>query len=437
MTKLTAVLPRLLAATALCCISLAWAQAPELAKPEDVGLSTQRLARLTQAFQDEIEQKRLRGVVMMISRHGRLAYSQTMGFQDGAKPMAADAIFRQYSMTKPWVSVASMLLMEEGKLLLTDPVSKFLPAMKGLQVSVPKVDGTLGKVSFALMPAEREATVQDLLRHTAGLAYGELTSNQLVQDAYANAGFFSREAGSYDMRDLTADDQVARLAKAPLAQQPGTVFEYGLASDLLGRVVEAISGQRLADFLATRLFAPLRMADSGFWVAADKLHRVAQPFEIDPGTGTPNRLIDVTRNPKNDSGGAGGVSTAADYLRFCQMLMGGGQLDGVRVLSRTSVALMTSDHLGGRIQMPITPGELLFGVQGYTFGLGFAVRQSAGMAQVPGSAGEYMWAGYGGTFFFVDPKEQLIAVYMTQAPGKMRQYYRRMFKQLVMQAVVD
>lgn len=426
-----------IALAALVCLGLANAADADVIKPEEVGLSGERLQRLTQTFQKEVEQKRLPGVVMLISRKGRLAYRQALGVQDGATPMTESAIFRQYSMTKPWVSVAAIQLMEEGKLQLTDPVSKFLPTLKGLQVSVAKMDATLAKTSFTLVPTERDITVQDLLRHTAGLVYGELTANQPVADAYAKAGFFSRDGGNYDLRDITPEDQVARLAKAPLAQQPGSVWEYGLASDVLGRVVEAVSGQRLADFLSERLFKPLNMADSGFSVPPEKRARIAQPFDKDPTTGNANKLIDVTMVPKNDSGGAGGVSTAMDYLRFARMLLNGGQLDGVRVLSRTSVALMTADHLGSRIQQPVTPGELLFGVQGYSFGLGFAVRQAAGISQVPGSVGEYMWAGYGGTYFFVDPKEDLVAVYMTQAPGSMRQYYRRLFKQLVMQAIVE
>jgi CubicO group peptidase (beta-lactamase class C family) len=435
--KSTTMLTRIVLAWTLCLACATQAQDLPRAKPEEVGLSTARLERLTQAFQKEVDDKRLPGVVMMISRHGRVAYSQALGTQEPGKPMAMDSIFRQYSMTKPWVSVAAVMLMEEGRLQLTDPVSRFFPTMKGHQVSVPRFDVALGKMSFGMAPAEREITVQDLLRHTAGLVYGELTANQPVADAYANARFFSRDGGSFDMRGVTPAEQIEALSKAPLAQQPGTTFEYGLASDLLGRVIEAVSGQRLSEFLAQRLFVPLRMTDSAFHVSQAKSGRVAQAFEKDPATGASNKLYDVSGIPNNDSGGAGGVASAADYMRFSQMLLAGGQLEGARILSRTSVALMTADHLGSKILLPATPGELLFGVQGYTFGLGFAVRQNPGISQVPGSVGEYMWAGYGGTFFFVDPKEDLVAVYMSQAPGKSRQYYRRMFKQLVMQSLVD
>jgi CubicO group peptidase (beta-lactamase class C family) len=201
--------------------------------------------------------------------------------------------------------------------------------------------------------------------------------------------------------------------------------------------VEAAAGQRLADFLSERLFRPLKMNDSGFWVAQDKLGRLAHPLPVDRLSGKANKLIDVSTAPNNDSGGAGGVSTAIDYIRFAQMLANGGQLDSTRILSRTTVALMTSDHLGTRIHAPITPGELLLGTPGYTFGLGFAVRQGAGVAGVPGSAGEFMWAGYAGTYFWVDPKEQLVGVYMTQAPSPVRAYYRKLFKQLVYAAILD
>jgi CubicO group peptidase (beta-lactamase class C family) len=202
-------------------------------------------------------------------------------------------------------------------------------------------------------------------------------------------------------------------------------------------VVEAASGERLADFLDKRLFKPLKMGDTGFWVPQDKIGRLAKALPTDINSGKPNNLVDVSAAPANDSGGAGGVSTAADYLRFTQMLLNGGQLDGARVLSRSTVALMTSDHLGTRIAAPVTPGELLLGVPGYTFGLGFAVRQGPGVAGVPGSAGEFMWAGYAGTYFWVDPKEEIVAVYMTQAPSPIRAYYRKLFKQLVYGAIID
>jgi CubicO group peptidase (beta-lactamase class C family) len=221
---------------------------------------------------------------------------------------------------------------------------------------------------------------------------------------------------------MTPAEQVARIAKAPLIHQPGTTWEYSMAVDILGRVVEAASGKRLAVVLDERLF---------------KMSRLAQPLPVDPASGQKISVLDVSAEPMNDSGGAGALSTATDYLRFSQMLLNGGELDGVRLLSRSTIKLMTSDHLGTRIAAPFQPGELLLGTPGYTFGLGFAVRQGDGVAGVAGSAGEFMWAGYAGTYFWVDPKEEIVGVYMTQAPSPIRAYYRKMFKGLVYQALVD
>jgi CubicO group peptidase (beta-lactamase class C family) len=421
----------------------AWSQVNllglEQVPPEQVGVSKEKLGRIHEALQESIADGKLAGTVVLVARKGKLIYADAAGFQDKdeGKPMALDSIFRIYSMTKPLVSVAAMMLVEDGKIELTDPVSKFFPAFKGQQVSVARPAGEFARMSYTTVPADREIIVQDLLRHTAGLAYGEITLNAPVKDAYIKAGLYLPGVRDYDARDLTPAEEVERLAKAPLAHQPGTVWEYSLAVDLLGRVVEAASGKRLADFLAQRLFEPLKMRDTGFWVPGAKMGRVAQPLAVDFASGQPIKVIDVSKEPKNDSGGAGGVSTAADYLRFAQMLLNGGQLDGTRVLSRTTVALMTSDHLGTRIAAPVTPSELLLGTPGYTFGLGFAVRQGAGVAGVPGSAGEFMWAGYAGTYFWVDPKEELVAVYMSQAPSTARAYYRKLVKQLVYAAIVN
>ena len=413
--------------------SVAWAQSLPSAKPEQVGLSSERLDRVGQALKGEIAKGKLPGAVALVARKGRVAYFESFGLQDkaGGAPMANDAIFRIYSMTKPLVSVAAIMLMEDGRLVLTDPVSLHLPQLTKLQVSAPKADSTFARVTYQMVPTEREMTIQDLLRHTSGLAYGEITANAPVKEAYAKAGAYQPSGLPFDARGSTPAEQVTGLSKAPLAHQPGTVWEYSLASDVLGRVVEAASGMRLAQFLQQRLFEPLKMPDSGFSVPAEKMRRLAQPSPDNPV-----KLIDVSTPPKNDSGGAGGVSTAMDYARFSQMLLNGGRLDGARVLSRTSVSLMTSDHLA-RISTPVTPGELLLGTPGYTFGLGFAVRQGPGVAGVPGSAGEFMWAGFAGTYFWVDPKEELLGVLMTQAPSPERAYYRRLFKQLVYQAITD
>jgi CubicO group peptidase (beta-lactamase class C family) len=424
-------------AVALFATTLVWAQSLQPAKPEDVGLSSERLAKIGQVFKQDIDQSKIPGAVVMIARKGRLAYAESFGFQNREKgtTMAKDAIFRAYSMTKPLVSVAAMTLVEDGTIQLADPVSKWRPEFKDLMVSVPRVDA-LGQATYGLAPVDRQPTIQDLLRHTAGLTYGEFSGNRLVKEAYTRAGLFKPDF-DYNTTDLTPAEFVERIAKSPLAHQPGTTWEYSLAVDVLGRVVERASGKRLGDYMNERLFKPLKMADTAFFVPADKLSRLAEPLAKDPVSGNPFRFLDVSQPPKNDSGGAGSVTTAIDYLRFAQAMLNGGKLDDARVLSRTTVALMTSDHLGDRIKPTVTPGVLLLGVDGYTFGLGFTVRSQAGIAAVPGSQGEFMWGGYGGTYFWVDPKEELAVVMMMQHAGPARVYYRREIKQLVYQAIVD
>jgi CubicO group peptidase (beta-lactamase class C family) len=349
--------------------------------------------------------------------------------------MAKDTVFRIYSMTKAPATVAAMMLVEEGKIQLTDPIAKFLPEFKDLKVSMPRNDA-MGQATYALVAADRAPTIHDLLRHTAGLAYGEITANAPVKSAYAKADLFKTDM-EYNTTDLTPEEFTQRLAQAPLAYQPGTTWEYSLAVDVLGRVIEKVSGQRLGAFLDERLFKPLKMNDTGFALAQDKMARLAQPLNIDPATGNPNRLIDVSQAPKNDSGGAGSVSTASDYMRFAQMMLNGGKLDDTRILSRTTVAWMTADHLPPTIRQTVQPGEQLLGVQGYTFGLGFAVRKEQGIAGVPGSPGEYTWAGYAGTYFWIDPKEELVGVMMMQAPGPSRPYFRRLLRDLTYQAIAD
>ena len=423
------------AATAIFSAAFVQAQGLPSASPESVGMSAPKLAHIKEAFAQEIDKGNLPGVVVVVARRGKLVYTETVGFQnkEAGKALSKDAIFRIYSMTKPLVSVGAMMLVEDGKMQLNDAVSKFIPAVKGLQVSVAKADGEFAKVTYTLVPSDREMTVQDLLRHTSGLAYANLTQNAPVRDAYAKGGIDD------DPRGLTPAQEIESFAKSPLIHQPGTIWEYSLSTDMLGRVIEAVSGKRLSDFMDERLFKPLDMKDTGFSVPREKQSRLAEPLPIDASSGKPNKLWDVTAVPNNDSGGGGGVSTATDYLRFAQMMANGGQLDGKRYLSRTTVELMTTDHLGTRIQAlsPMTPGEVLLSTPGYTFGLGFAVRQAAGVAGVSGSAGEFMWGGFAGTYFWVDPKEQLVGVYMTQAPSPIRAYYRKLFKQLVYSAITD
>jgi CubicO group peptidase (beta-lactamase class C family) len=278
-------------------------------------------------------------------------------------------------------------------------------------------------------------TILDLLRHTSGLTYAEFTRSAAMKQAYIDAGLFSNEKLTFWIT-LSPAQQIEAFAKAPLQWQPGSTWEYSLSTDLLGRVLEVVGKKPLSVMLDERLIKPLGMKDTSFVVPTSKAHRIAEPLAIEPLSQKPiPPLLDLTQTQGNDSGGAGLATTADDYLRFCQMLLNGGTFEGKRYLSRTTIALMTSDHLGPKVATPLQPGELLMGVQGYTFGLGFMVRQGQGMASVPGSEGDYAWAGAGGTFFWIDPKEQLIGLLMAQTPGPQRQYYRRMIKQLVYQAL--
>lgn len=408
--------------------AVTWAADLPSASPENLGFSSERLARIGPVIKGEIERGQYPGAVILVARKGQIVYFESFGQLDPAssKPMTKDAIFRLYSMTKPYTSVAAMMLVEEGRLRLTDPISKYIPSFAKLEVSVASTDAYTGVAKYFNVPVDREVTIQDLLRHTSGFVYGAYTAHPKVKELYAKEGV--------DWKDVTPAEQIERLAKVPLAHQPGSTFEYSLSTDVLGRVIEVISGMPLSQFLQERIFAPLGMTDSAFVVPSDKRNRLAQPFATDKATNTPINLLDVTVPQKNDAGGAGSVGTAADYARFLQMMINGGQLDGVRLLSRTTVKYMTADHLGGDFKasgMTTLPA-------GTGFGLGFAVRRETGRFEVTGNAGEYYWAGAAGTGFYVDPKEELICVWMTQAmPGMPRRYDRYLFKQLVYQAIND
>jgi CubicO group peptidase (beta-lactamase class C family) len=405
-----------------------------LAKPEEVGLDPGRLGRIRPFFEAEVAEGRLPGAVVMIARRGRLAYSESIGFRDrqGNAPMTPEAVFRLYSMTKPLVAVAATMLMEEGRIGLADPVGKYLPGFDRLQVSVAQGSGA--GATYETAATARPMLVYDLLRHTSGLAYGELTQNAPVRDAYVRARLYQPGVLDYDSRGPSpqefAQEFAQGLAQAPLARQPGTTWEYGLSIDALGRVVEAASGMRLEAFLEERLFRPLRMMDAGFSLRGGQPERLAMHSGVDPAANNqPVAMLDVSKPPGNASGGAGGLASAGDYLRFAQMLANGGSLDGARILSPAAVRLMTSDHIAG-LAAPLPPGMLLFGSPGYGFGFGMMVRLADGGAAVPGYAGQFMWAGYGGTYFWVDPKAELVAVMMTAAPSVARAGYRRLMMQL-------
>ena len=387
------------------------------AAPEDVGLSTAGLARLGSVMRGEIERGRVPGAVALVARRGRLAYFESYGRRDprSPDPMARDSIFRIYSMTKPIVSVAAMMLWEEGRFLLSDPIDKYLPELGRRQVAVVR------GAEIELVDAERPITIQDLLRHTSGLTY-EFRGGGPVHKMYTAERIYSRNQSNAD--------QVTALAKLPLLHQPGTKWEYSRSTDVLGRLIEVLSGLTLGEYLQRHIFAPLGMVDTAFYVPAPGHGRLAEAFAKDPDTGAGVQLINVHDAPKFESGGGGLVSTAGDYARFLQMLLNGGRLDGVRFLSRKTLELMTADHLG-----PITGAPDLL-LPGYGFGLGFAVRLQPGIAHVPGSVGQYFWGGLAGTTFWVDPAEALFAIMLIQGPGQ-RDYFRNLFRDLVYAAFDD
>lgn len=384
------------------------------AAPEEVGLSAARLAALGQVLEARIAAGNIPGAVCLVARHGRIAWHQAFGRRDpaAADPMRTDSIFRIYSMTKPMVSVGVAMLMEEGRLLLEDPIAAYIPALGAVQVAT--ADGGREK-------AARPITIQDLLRHTSGLTY-EFRGNGPVHKAYA-------EARIARLKQTNAD-QVATLASLPLLHQPGTRWEYSRSTDVLGRLIEVVSGQTLGQFLAERITGPLGMADTGFHVPASQHGRLAEGFAKDPDSGADVVLLAVQEPPAFESGGGGMVGTAADYARFGQMLLNGGRLREARLLSRKTVELMTGDHLGG---IP-APADLV--PPGHGFGLGFCVRTARGMAPTPGSVGNFFWHGMAGTTFWVDPAEGLVVVFMIQAPGQ-RGPYRALLRDMVYAAIAD
>ncbi len=386
-------------------------------KPEDVGLSSIGLDRLSAALQDRIASGHLPGAVALVARHGKVGWFKAFGKLNpaGDAPMQTDSIFRIYSMTKPIVSTGVMMLWEEGRLLLNDPIEKYLPAFAS-----PKV-GVIEGGTMRLAAANRSITVQDLLRHTSGLTY-EFRGTTLVHKAYTDAKTARLKQ--------TNEDQVTTLGSLPLLHQPGTQWEYSRSTDVLGRLIEVISGQSLGTFLAERIWRPLGMTDAGFSVPESHHARIAEPFTKDPETNMDVSLLDVKRTALFESGGGGMVATTMDYARFCAMLLNNGQLNGTRLIGRKTLEFMTSDHLGS------IPGNADILPPGHGFGLGFAVRTAAGISPFPGSVGNYYWSGAAGTSFWVDPAERLFAVLMIQAPVQ-REHYRLLFRDLVYAAIAD
>jgi CubicO group peptidase (beta-lactamase class C family) len=392
---------------------------PRAENPEQVGLSSERVRRITDTIERDVETGAIPGAVLAIARAGRIGYAEAIGFQDrdAGKKMRLDSIFRIASMTKPLVSVAAMMLAEEGRLDIGAPVAEYIPAFKELTVGVERKRAT------------RTMTVQDLLRHTSGLTYaqfGESPVQMLWRDANLQA------------EDQTNDELAQKLANLPLMFEPGTTWEYSMSTDVLGRVVEVVADKSLAAVLAERITGPLGMTDTAFAATGDKAARVAEPL-VDKATGKKPPMRNVTQDNRWHSGGGGLAGTAADYVRFCQMMLNGGELDGVRILAPKTVAHMATDHLPPNVQYGET-ARARFGAlapvpeMGYGFGLGFAVRKAAGMSPVPGSVGEFFWGGATGTYFWIDPQEQMVVVLMLQAPDQ-RLRYRYLSRRLVYAAV--
>jgi CubicO group peptidase (beta-lactamase class C family) len=415
-------LTRALCASALfafASVGTGWADPvlPLADKPEDVGLSSTQLARIEAVTQKHIESGTVPGAVMLVARRGKIAWYKTLGFRDRAAqdPMRPDSIFRIYSMTKPIVSVAAMMLVEEGRMQVSDPVSKYLPEIGNMKVGVES--GEDGKATMQLVDPAREMTVQDLLRHTSGLIYGTRGKSLL------NAAYIDAKIGS---RDVSNEEFVVKLSKLPLRFSPGDRWEYGVSTDVLGRVVEVVSGKTLGEFLNERILAPLGMTDTGFYVPADKLGRAAQPWQV-PEAPPMTPRFDVAQKPRFESGGGGLTSTMDDYLRFAIMVADGGDFAGKRLLGNKTIEFMTADHTLPRPGRP----------PGLGFGLGFEVRTSVGDAALPGSLGEYGWAGNAGTLFWIDPKEQLIAIYMVQVDDRVRIMLRNQFRTMVQSAIIN
>jgi CubicO group peptidase (beta-lactamase class C family) len=389
----------------LAVITCARAESPSISERQ---FSSEGLAKVSDYIRNEVVTGNIPGAILLIQRHGKPAYSENFGVRDVATElsMSADTIFRLYSMSKPITSVAAMMLVEDGKLRLDDPVAKFIPAFADVKVGVEKKDET-GKVSFVLESLQRPITIEDLLRHTSGLTYGFYGDN-IVHRLYAEADLFNA--------DLSNAEFVERITKLPLAEQPGTVWDYGHSTDVLGRVIEVISGKSLYQFEKERLLDPLDMKDTAFYVAdPQKRPLVAEPMPGDRIISPTTELRDIMQPRKAESGGAGMVGTIGDYARFAQMLLNGGTCEGRRYLKPETIALMASDHIGPETKIARDGNYYPGAASG--FGLGFAVRTSV-PPNTQWPLGEYRWDGVGGTFFFIDPTDDMFAIFMAQTPSQ-------------------
>jgi CubicO group peptidase (beta-lactamase class C family) len=395
------------------------AQPLPTATPESVGFSSQRLQNIDAFFASEIERKRVPGAVVAIARNGKLIYFKAFGQADPIKgtAMATDTIFQLASMTKIQAAVGALALTEQGRLPLQSKLADYFPAVATMQVGVPSGEG-----KFNTQPQQRPILIHDLFRHTSGMTYGGRPDGSSPIAALWPSGGAAQQMG-------TSAQMVDNLAKLPLVYQPGTVFEYSLSFDVLGAVVEQISGKTLGEHLADTVWKPLKMNDTAFKLSPAQMARVARPFANNPLDGKPQSIAALQRPATFDCAGACAFGSMGDYIRFGQMLINGGSLDGAQVLSPAFVRLMTSDHLAAGIQNNVANVEPHRA--GYGFGLGVAVRVQPGGAAVPGSVGEFSWNGANGTGFFADPKEQLVVAFGTAAPGELRKFYREQMQDLV------
>lgn len=429
------------------CVPSVLAQELSVVKPEEVGLSPERLDRIHKVMQEHVDQNHIAGAVVLIARHGKVAYLESFGMRDieNKKPMQPDTIFRIASMTKPITSLAVMMLYEEGHFLLSDPISKFIPEFKNSKVAVRSAVLENPFVPpYILVPAKREITIRDLLTHTSGITY-RFWGRDYFADLYKEAGI----SDGLVQTEGTIADEVKKLAQLPLTNQPGEAYEYGLNTDVLGYLVEVISGKTLDKFFQERIFTPLNMKDTHFFLPEEKLPRLSAVYTSNE-TGGIKKLSDEPvqegehtvysasfhyKGPRTFfSGGAGLVSTITDYYRFLQMLLNEGELNGVRLVSRKTVELMRSNHIGN---LNMWLGGFL-GNPEDGFGLGFGVVRDIDRAgDMMGSAGTYYWNGFFSTSFWIDPKEDLIGIFMTQFRPFSPHNILKQFRVLTYQAIGD
>ena len=397
------------------------------AKPETVGMSSERLARIGEALRADVEKGRLPGAVVAVARKGKLVYYQSFGYldKDAGTKMQNDAIFSIASMTKPMVAVGALTLLERGQLAIDEPVGTYLPPLSKMQVAVLKAND--GGAGFDTVAAQRQVTIQDLMRHTSGIIYGGRGATP-VHKLYPAS---SSAAGT----GMTGKEFIDKLGSLPLLHQPGSTWDYGFGLDVLGVVIEKISGQPLGQYLEAQVFKPLGMKDTAFAVPPEKAKRYAKPFANDPDTGKPQFVLDLTKPLRFECGGGCAASTAGDYLRFAQMLLDGGKLEGKRILSRKTVEYMLANQLAPNTVNLIANADPTSADMG--FGLGVTVRTTPGIVRKVGSVGEFSWNGAYGTSWWADPKENLAVVFMAQTPGPIRWHYRYVLNALVEQAIVD